>query len=108
MTTQSNTARAQEQKELDSEMTTASNSLVEKSPGPETIEEGENVETEGEEAVADANPKDESKESSEDETQYPGMVTKVGVGVGLALAVFLLSPPRRRMLNAGGSGSNHR
>jgi sorbitol-specific phosphotransferase system component IIBC len=39
----------------------------------------------------DAEKKDEAADAS-DEIVYPGIVTKVGVGVGLALAIFLVSP----------------
>jgi hypothetical protein len=39
--------------------------------------------------------KETQEEPIDDEAKYPPMPTKVAVGVGLALAVFLVSPPPR-------------
>jgi hypothetical protein len=56
---------------------TANTSVLEKpSPAPESL----NQETEKSDPTVD------------DDTVYPGTLTKVGVGIGLAFAVFLVTP----------------
>jgi hypothetical protein len=99
MATEQNAAVAQEMKEPDSEMTTANASVMEKSPSPEAT--SEEVNEQGEPAAADAPPVN----PEDGETEYPGTVTKIGVGVGLGLAVFLVRSISRRV-NEGCSRSD--
>lgn len=55
---------------------TAQNSVLEKTPTPA--------------ASVHSNREEEAPQQNDDEIQYPGMMTKVAVGIGLALAVFLV------------------
>jgi hypothetical protein len=74
-----------------SALTTADNSILEKaSPAPEEARaEARSIEqsTVNNEDTATASP---SEQTGEDDTVYPGLMTKIGVGIGLALAVFLV------------------
>lgn len=56
---------------------TAQNSVLEKTPTPAPSVHSDKKEV-------------EAPQQAEDEIQYPGMMTKVAVGIGLALAVFLV------------------
>jgi predicted cobalt transporter CbtA len=58
---------------------TAQNSVLEKTPTPAASVHSDNK-----------NKEEEAPQQSDDEIQYPGMMTKVAVGIGLALAVFLV------------------
>ncbi len=55
---------------------TAQNSVLEKTPTPAASVHSDKVE--------------ETPQQNDDEIQYPGLMTKVLVGIGLALAVFLV------------------
>jgi sorbitol-specific phosphotransferase system component IIBC len=57
---------------------TAQNSVLEKTPTPAASVHSDKIKEE------------EAPQQSDDEIQYPGMMTKVAVGIGLALAVFLV------------------
>ena len=63
---------------------TAQNSVLEKTPTPAPSVHSDNKENQDGK---------EPPEESDDETQYPPLLTKVFVGIGLALAVFLVSYP---------------
>jgi len=70
------------------ELTSASESLVDTSTKPPSIHSNtEKMEPQGEETEEKG---DEASPDEEEEIVYPGLITKIGVGVGLALAVFLV------------------
>jgi len=58
------------------ESETAQNSVLEKTPTPA--------------ASVHSDKAEETPQQNDDEIQYPGLMTKVLVGIGLALAVFLV------------------
>ena len=72
---------------------TAQNSVLEKTPTPVP-----SVHSDDKENKDAKDAKETQEEPLDDEAKYPPMPTKVAVGIGLALAVFLVSPPPRRFV----------
>jgi len=64
---------------------TARNSVLEKTPTPVPSVHSDDKENK--------DVKETQEEPIDDEAKYPPLATKVAVGIGLALAVFLVSPP---------------
>jgi len=77
-----------QEKLQEKELTSASQSLVEAPTRPPSIHS--NIEKTGEEGTTEEKRDDVPPEEEGEEIVYPGLITKVGVGVGLALAVFLV------------------
>ena len=69
-----------EKKEPPSTLTTADNSIAEKILIPEAL------------ATKLDNEPEAPGSGVEDETQYPAMITRIAVGIGLALTFFLVLP----------------
>ena len=69
---------------------TAQNSVLEKTPTPVPSVHSDDKENK--------DVKETQEEPIDDEAKYPPMPTKVAVGIGLALAVFLVSLPPRRLV----------
>jgi hypothetical protein len=68
-----------ENKEMTPTLSTSQTVLEKPSPAPESIH-------------LDTKNTEDKAEATSNEIVYPKMLTKVGVGVGLALAVFLVYP----------------
>jgi hypothetical protein len=68
-------------------LTSPTNSVLENPPTPTSLHSNaEKAEEQKNGITADA------PSSNDDEIQYPPMITKVAVGIGLGLAVFLVLP----------------
>jgi hypothetical protein len=80
-----------DQKEWASDLTTNDNSIAEKS-SPSSRQS--TTDLKAEDPIKAEDPTSSGvEEESDDETRYPKTLTKVLVGVGLALAVFLVRRP---------------
>jgi len=115
MTEENNTRTVEEQKlekESPSQLTTGNNSTEKLSPSHNTTSAASALEDE-DVRVTENSQCDESPISDDDEIEYPGTLTKVLVGIGLALAVFLvpaflatLGYPDIDIMNLGCVGSD--
>jgi hypothetical protein len=95
MTSATSEATAMENKEMAPTLSTSQSVLEKPSPAPESIH-------------SETKNQENKTEPASNEIVYPKMLTKVGVGVGLALAVFLVYPRLTLLTRAGFARSDHR
>jgi len=78
---------AETEKLQEKEVTSATESFVDTSTRPPSVHSNK------EKIEEEARPAENADEASPDQEEivYPGLLTKIGVGIGLALAVFLVS-----------------